>query len=240
MRTHAKTGDAKKPPVRGLRRLAAMREATARLFYRATGIEVLDQAHPGLKALVEECLSKRVPHGEIVRQAKEKFQVELSSAGIRRHWQRRVQPEEIRFLELLGKTNTKAAMVRREAARFPNGDASKIIEALISQQIIEDQLKLGEADIMKLAAEQRLRKRLEFEQERLKLVADRAREEQKLAEARLAEEQSRQASVRGVVENAEAAARDGQPFDPGDVYAKISAVIAGDGAVEERVESSEL
>ena len=211
----------------------------ARRLYQATGVETLDRAHTGLKDFVETSLDKHVPHREISRLAKKRFRVRLSSGGIARHWKRRVLPEEEKVRGLIRESKAKAKVVRAEAARFPRGDASKIIEALISQQIIEDKLKLGQADILKLAAEQRLRKRLELEQGRLKLAARRARDEQKLSEARLEQERQKRASLQGVVEGAEAAARAGQPFDPAEVYAKIAAVITGGEAMEERIENSE-
>ncbi len=206
------------------------------IFYRRTKIHELDRKHPGLKEMVEKMMDQRVALTEIAEKIGIRYGEKISSAAVQRYWAHLVKPGEERFREFVEKSKAQAKALIEEAEEDPNCDAAKMIDTFVHNQIIEDKLRLGEADIMQLLAEQRKRRQLEIERKKLRLAVEKGDRERRKLESDLDRERKKQVQVSSVVEEARAAACNGQSFDAAGVLAKISAVIGTANEPEERVE----
>jgi hypothetical protein len=216
------------------------RRPLAKLLYRASTIIKLDRKHPGLRALVDERMRQRIPHVEVRKEILERYGERVSRAVLSNYWQRQAGPEELEIRAAYKQARGLAETLIEEAQQHPGSDAWKIVTALIEGYIFNERSKLGEADVMDLVTEQRRRKELEIKRGHLEVAIGKLENEKKDLDARLDAGRAQRDQVLAAVQTAEAAARDGDPFNPADVYAKIAAVIAGDGMAEERVENSEL
>lgn len=131
--------------------------------YDKSRIVRLDARHPGLRALVEDRLRRRIDQREIVRELARRFGVRISATSIRRFWKRVVRPEEEAEAEAFRQARAQAKALIAEMKADPKLDAAKIAEIMLANQIVKDRLKLGEADIMALYREQREREKLELQ-----------------------------------------------------------------------------
>jgi hypothetical protein len=214
------------------------RRPDAKLFYRASGIIRLDRQHPGLRDLVDLRLRQRVPQVEVIKELAARFGVKVSRDVLSKYWQRQAGPEELEIRRAYKDARALAQAVLEEAKEHPGNDAWKIATALLEAHIFTERKRLEEADVMQLMTEQRRRQELEIKRGHLEVALGKLENEKKELDERLEAGRAQREQILGAVQTAEAAARDGDPFNPEDVYAKIAAVIAGDGAAEERVETS--
>ena len=138
-------------------------------LYRRSIILRLEEKHPGLRAMVEDLLRRRHPMRDIARQIKERSGVGVSYPSVRCFWKAFVAPQERADAEALRGARAQVKALLDEVKADPNVDATKIIELLLTNQIVRDRLKLGEADIMALYREQREREKLDLQRRALSL-----------------------------------------------------------------------
>jgi hypothetical protein len=138
-------------------------------LYRKSIILQLDERYPGLRALVEDLLRRRHLIGDITRQVKDRFGVVVSQSLVRDFWRVFVAPQERAEADALCGARAQVKALLEEVKADPKLDAAKIIELLLTNQIVRDRLKLGEADIMALYREQREREKLELQRRALSL-----------------------------------------------------------------------
>ncbi len=130
--------------------------------------------------------------------------------------------------------NQQTAALLQEAAANKSGDAAQIIEALITNALIQHQEKIAQVDVQLLLTEQR--KRLELAQ-RIKIARARLR----LAllhtrnEARILREQRAQVQI--LVATAAAPPPD---FDPTKLFNRISQIVGVGQVLEERIEEEKI
>jgi hypothetical protein len=208
----------------------------AKLLYRASTIIKLDRKHPGLRALVDERMRQRIPHVQVRKEILERYGERVTASVLSNYWQRQAGPEELEIRAAYKQAHGVAEALLEEAEKHPGSDAWKIVSALIEAYIFNERQKLGEADVMELVTEQRRRKELEIKRGHLEVAIGKLENEKKDLDDRLEAGRAQREQVLRAVQTAEAAAREGDPFNPEDVYAKIAAVISGEGAAEERIE----
>jgi hypothetical protein len=129
----------------------------------------LDERYPGLRALVEDLLRRRHTIGGIIRQIKDRCGVRLSHTSVRDFWKVFVVPQERAEADALCGARAQVKALLEEVKADPKLDATKIVELLLTNQIVRDRLKLGETDIMALYREQREREKLELQRRALSL-----------------------------------------------------------------------
>ncbi|HLY59400.1 MAG TPA: hypothetical protein VKV95_01405 [Terriglobia bacterium] len=133
--------------------------------YRSSSrVDRLDEGHPGMRALVETLLRKRVRQGEIARQVYQKFGVRISTTSLSRFFLARIQPKEDAEASAFREAHAQARALIEEMKADPSLDAAQIAEIMLANQIVQDRTKLAEADIMDLYREQRERRKLELQQ----------------------------------------------------------------------------
>ncbi len=138
--------------------------------YRSTGVvDRNDAQHPGVRALVERLLRRRFNQRDISREVKKRFGVRISPSSISRFWKRDVQPAEEAETAAYRQARAQARALLQEMKADPTLDAAQIAELMLSNQIVQDRMKLAEADIMDLYKEQRERKKLELQSAALRL-----------------------------------------------------------------------
>ena len=128
-----------------------------------------DAQHPGVRALVERLLRRRINQEEISREVKQRFGLKLSSSSVSRFWKRDVQPSEDAEAAAYRQARAQARALLQEMKADPSLDASQIAELMLANQIVKDRTKLAETDIMDLYKEQRERKKLELQSKALRL-----------------------------------------------------------------------
>jgi hypothetical protein len=129
----------------------------------------MEEKHPGMRALVETLLRKRVRQGEIARQVYREFGVRISTATLSRFFMARIQPQEHEEATAFRQAHAQARALIEEMKADPSLDAAQITEIMLANQIVQDRTKLAEADIMDLYREQRERRKLELQQRALLL-----------------------------------------------------------------------
>ncbi len=138
--------------------------------YRSSSrVDRLEENHPGVRALVETLLRKRVRQGEICRQVYQQFGVRISRDSLSRFFMARIQPKEDAEAAAFRQAHAQARALIEEMKADPSLDAAKIAEIMLANQIVQDRTKLAEADIMDLYREQRERRKLELQQRALLL-----------------------------------------------------------------------
>jgi hypothetical protein len=138
--------------------------------YRSNSrVDQLEARHPGLRALVENLLRRRVRQGEIARRVYKRFGTRLSHQSLSTYFRSRIQPEEFAAAEAYRQAHAQARALLEEMKADPALDAAQIAELMLAQQIFKDRAKLGEADILDLYKEQRERRKLELQSQALRL-----------------------------------------------------------------------
>lgn len=138
--------------------------------YTSTGlVDRYQSRHPGVRALVEGLLRRRVGQREISLEVEKRFGLKISPSAISRFWRRDVRPEEEAEAAAYRQAHAQARALLEEMKADPNLDAAQIAEIMLANQIVQDRTKLGEADIMDLYREQRERKKLELQSKALRL-----------------------------------------------------------------------
>lgn len=138
--------------------------------YQTTGtVERYEAEHPGVRALVEELLRRRVSRDKISQEVKERFGLTLSQSAISRFWRRVVGPAEEAEAAAYRQAHAQARALIEEMKADPSLDAAQIAELMLAQAIVRDRSKLAETDIMALYKEQRERKKLEIQSRALRL-----------------------------------------------------------------------
>ena len=138
--------------------------------YRSSSrVDRLEENHPGLRALVETLLRRRVRQGEITRQVYRQFGVRLSTSTLSRFFMARIQPMEDAEATAFREAHAQARALIEEMKADPELDAAQIAEIMLANQIVQDRTKLAEADIMDLYREQRERRKLELQHRALLL-----------------------------------------------------------------------
>jgi hypothetical protein len=132
-------------------------------------VDRLEEKHPGVRALVETLLRKRVTQGEIARQIYGQFGVRISTNSLSRFFLTRIQPHEQAEATAFRQAHAQARALIEEMKADPSLDAAQIAEIMLANQIVQDRTKLAEADIMDLYREQRERRKLELQQRALLL-----------------------------------------------------------------------
>lgn len=133
--------------------------------YRSSSrVDRLEEKHPGVRALVETLLRKRVTQGEIAREVYRQFGVRISTGSLSRFFLARVQPQEHEEAAAFREAHAQARALIEEMKADPSLDAAQIAEIMLANQIVQDRTKLAEADIMDLYREQRERRKLELQQ----------------------------------------------------------------------------
>ncbi len=136
--------------------------------YRSSSrVDRLEENHPGVRALVETLLRKRVRQGEICRQVHQQFGVTISRDSLSRFFMARIQPKEDEEAAAFRQAHAQARALIEEMKADPALDAAQIAEIMLANQIVQDRTKLAEADIMDLYREQRERRKLELQQRAL-------------------------------------------------------------------------
>jgi hypothetical protein len=144
--------------------------------YRSSSrVDRLEENHPGVRALVESLLRKRVRQGEIVRQVHQQFGVRISRNSLSRFFMTRIQPKEDAEDSAFREAHAQARALIEEMKADPSLDAAKIAEIMLASQIVQDRTKLAEADIMDLYREQRERQKLELQHRALVLKEEQTR-----------------------------------------------------------------
>jgi len=138
--------------------------------YRSSSrVDRLEENHPGVRALVESLLRKRVRQGEICRQVHQQFGVRISRNSLSRFFMARIQPQEHEEAAAFRQAHAQARALIEEMKADPSLDAAQIAEIMLANQIVQDRTKLAEADIMDLYREQRERRKLELQHRALLL-----------------------------------------------------------------------
>jgi hypothetical protein len=138
--------------------------------YRSTGlVDRYEARHPGVRALVEDLLRRRIGQREISREVKKQFGLKLSASAISRFWMRDVRPAEEAEAAAYRHARAQVRALLEEMKADPKLDAAQIAELMLASQIVKDRTKLGEADIMDLYKEQRERRKLELQTKALAL-----------------------------------------------------------------------
>lgn len=133
--------------------------------YRSSSrVDRMEESHPGMRALVETLLRKRVRQGEIARQVYQQFGVRISTTSLSRFFLARIQPRENEEAAAFREAHAQARALIEEMKADPSLDAAQIAEIMLANQIVQDRTKLAEADIMDLYREQRERRKLELQQ----------------------------------------------------------------------------
>lgn len=144
--------------------------------YRSSSrVDRLEENHPGVRALVESLLRKRVRQGEICRQVHQQFGVKISTHSLSRFFMARIQPKEDTEAAAFRQAHAQARALIEEMKADPSLDAAKIAEIMLASQIVQDRTKLAEADIMDLYREQRERQKLELQHRALVLKEEQTR-----------------------------------------------------------------
>lgn len=144
--------------------------------YRSSSrVDRLEENHPGVRALVESLLRKRVRQGEICRQVHQQFGVRISRNSLSRFFMARIQPKEDAEDSAFRQAHAQARALIEEMKADPSLDAAKIAEIMLASQIVRDRTKLAEADIMDLYREQRERQKLELQHRALMLKEQQTR-----------------------------------------------------------------
>jgi len=138
--------------------------------YRSTSrVDLLEADHPGVRALVESLLRRRVRQTEISRQVFKRFGVRLSGKSLSHYYVSRIQPQEYEEAAAFRQAHAQARALIEEMKADPSLDAAQIAEIMLANQIVQDRSKLAEADIMDLYREQRERRKLELQHRALLL-----------------------------------------------------------------------
>ncbi len=193
--------------------------------YRPTRIEQLEGEHAGLKKFAEELMAARRRFVDVRAAIKAKFGVDIPANTLRNHWQRRARVEE--------RAERDAGILLRAAAKNPGSDDYKIATTHLAQAIKDGRVKLDDADIMQMMAEQRQRLALELRAEQL------MQEKAKL-EILVERERAKVGKTAEILRSAQDDMKAGKAFDAAEALKKISAVIGVGGPLEERVEKAEL
>ena len=125
--------------------------------------------HPGLRALVENLLRRRVRQGEIARRVYKRFGARLSHQSLSTYFRSRIQPEEFAAAEAYRQAHAQARALLEEMKADPALDAAQIAELLLAQQIFKHRAKLGAADILDLYKAHRGRRKLQPQRQALRL-----------------------------------------------------------------------
>lgn len=140
------------------------------MTYKSTSrVDRLEARHPGVRALVEGLLRRRIGQREIAREVEKRFGLKISSSSICRYWAHTVRPQEEAEAEAYRQARGQARALLEEMKADPKLDAAQIAEIMLANQIVKDRMKLAEADILDLYREQRERKKLELQQKALLL-----------------------------------------------------------------------
>lgn len=143
--------------------------------YTSTGlVDRYESRHPGVRALVEGLLRRRVGQREISREVEKRFGLKISPSAISRFWMRDVRPEEEAEAAAYRQAHAQARALLEEMKADPKLDAAQIAEIMLASQIVKDRTKLAEADILDLYREQRERRKLELQSKALLLREKRA------------------------------------------------------------------
>lgn len=138
--------------------------------YKSTGlVDRYESHHPGVRALVEELLRRRIGQRKISLEVEKRFGLKISPSAISRFWRRDVRPEEEAEAAAYRQAHAQARALLEEMKADPKLDAAQIAEIMLANQIVKDRTKLAEADILDLYREQRQRKKLELQQKALLL-----------------------------------------------------------------------
>ncbi len=144
--------------------------------YRSNSrVDRLEASHPGLRALVESLLRRRVRQAQISRRVRKRFGVRLSPNSISRYYLSRVRPAEQAEATAYRQAHAQARALLEEMKADPTLDAAQIAELMLAGQIFRDRTKLAEADIMDLYREQRERAKLDLQRRALELREEKAK-----------------------------------------------------------------
>jgi hypothetical protein len=119
--------------------------------------------------MVEDLLRRRHPYTDIIRRIKERSGVKISLQAVRNFWTAFVGPQEREETDTFCEARAQVKALLEEVKADPTLDATRIIELLLTNQIVRDRLKLGEADIMALYREHREREKLDLQRRALSL-----------------------------------------------------------------------
>ena len=145
-------------------------KARHKYVYRAAStVDRVEEDHPGMRALIETLLRRRVRLPEIARQVYEQCGVRLSVHSLSRYYMVRVKPQESAEAEAYRQAHAQARALIEEMKADPSLDAAQIAELMLAHQIVQSRSKLAEADIMDLYREQRERRKLELQHRALLL-----------------------------------------------------------------------
>lgn len=145
-------------------------KARHKYVYRAAStVDRVEEDHPGMRALIETLLRRRVRLPEIARQVYEQCGVRLSVHSLSRYYMVRVKPQESAEAEAYRQAHAQARALIEEMKADPSLDAAQIAELMLANQIVQSRSKLAEADIMDLYREQRERRKLELQHRALLL-----------------------------------------------------------------------
>jgi hypothetical protein len=134
------------------------------MTYKSTSrVDRLESRHPGVRALIESLLHRRIKQAEIAREVEKRFGLKISASAISRYWAHTVLPQEEAEAEAYRQARGQARALLEEMKADPKLDASQIAEIMLANQIVKDRMKLAEADILDLYREQRERKKLELQ-----------------------------------------------------------------------------
>lgn len=126
-------GDDRKPS-RRKRRYPPHRHPFA---YRSTSrVDRVEEDHPGVRALVESLMRRRVRQVEISRQVYERFGARVSSYSLSRYFVTRVQPQEDAEASAYRQAHAQARALIEEMKADPSLDAAKIAEIMLANQIV--------------------------------------------------------------------------------------------------------
>ncbi len=148
----------------------ARRRKSPNRSYTSTGlVDRYESRHPGVRAMVEGLLRRRIGQREISREVEKRFGLKISPSAISRFWRRDVRPEEEAEAAAYRQARGQARALLEEMKADPKLDAAQIAEIMLANQIVKDRMKLAEADILDLYREQRQRKKLELQRKALLL-----------------------------------------------------------------------
>jgi len=140
------------------------------MTYKSTSrVDRLESRHPGVRALIESLLRRRLSQSEIAQEVENRFGLKISESSIHRYWAGTVRPQEEAEAEAYRQARAQARALLEEMKADPKLDAAQIAEIMLVNQIVKDRMKLGEADILDLYREQRERAKLLLQQRALQL-----------------------------------------------------------------------
>ena len=219
---------------------------------KSKGVVRVENHDPAVRAAVDKMLDEDKAPEIISSVLVDKMAVNLEARDIREYatWrdiataqpgtdkvpkgaETRLTPETVTLQDIFHVVKIKVVQLMEDSLKDPTSDATKIVEALLLQQMTNEAMGFKEGDLKTVVELQRRNKEME-QDHKIRLIKS-SQEERRL---KLQSEKYRRA--RRIAKEEQKTRRAGKPWNPTEAFDRISAVIGLGTGLKERVEAKAL